>query len=60
MSVCSSSFLSFVSCNLMSLSFFSAWHNLYFYTFIFYYYLTATLVLTFSTKVFEGLKAGIL
>ena len=39
MSVGSSSFLSFLSFNLMSLSFFSAWHNLYFYTLVNYFIL---------------------
>ena len=61
-SVCSSSFLSFVGCYLVSFSFLSAWHNLYFfYTVnIRTNYFTATLVFTFSTNVFEGLKAGML
>lgn len=52
--ILSQSFFPFVSCHLMSLPFFSAWHKL-----LLSYFFTPPLPFTSTTKLLDGLNEGI-
>ncbi len=61
MSILSHSFFTLVSCNFMSFSFLSAWHNLYLKKLInLYFYSFIEFCFTWSLKDLAGLKEGVL